>query len=82
MSKDAHGGFSIKCSTCSDFFNIYPPGSEYLSIINQPCRRQDSITKEYYCQHCESINKIIWDRDHTLPFQRDASTDKSFAGQD
>ena len=67
------GGFRIKCSTCSNFFNIDPPGSEYLSIIKQPWTRQDSITKEYNLTYCESINKIIWDRDHSLPFQRDAS---------
>ena len=83
MSKDQHDGFIITCKSCNRPFTVYPPGSEYIGIIQQDCPRGDSMTKERNCPRCEQSNTIIWDRDHKLPFTRDThSSDLKLSGFD
>ena len=43
---------------------------EYIRIIRQPCEREDSITRDQNCPTCSQLNKIIWDKDHNLSFNR------------
>jgi hypothetical protein len=44
----------------------YSPTPEYIRIIQHPCEREDSITRDRNCPTCSQLNRIIWDKDHNL----------------
>lgn len=64
MSKDADGNFTVRCTVCKTPFKVYPPGLEYVRIIQQPCTRGDSIATDRTCPACDTQNTIIWDIEH------------------
>jgi len=71
VTKDFYeGGFTVLCLFCNRPFTVYSPTPEYIRIIQQPCEREDSITRDQSCPTCSQLNKIIWDKDHSLPFNR------------
>jgi hypothetical protein len=50
----------MKCQSCNKRFTVYPPGQEYVEIIESDCPRGDSMTTKSFCPSCEFQNKIIW----------------------
>jgi C4-type Zn-finger protein len=46
-----------------------------MNILHKDCERGDSVRKEHNCPLCEQANIVIWDRNHNLPFNIDASSD-------
>jgi hypothetical protein len=71
MTKDFYdGGFTVLCLFCNRPFTVYSPTPEYIRIIQQPCEREDSITRDLSCPMCSQLNKIIWDKDHNMSFNR------------
>jgi hypothetical protein len=80
MSKDTDGGFNVICKSCNRPFTVSPPGSEFVRILQENCERGDSIPIKNTCPSCDHQNTIIWDMDHSLPFNRDESSDLNLAG--
>ena len=75
MTKDSCAdAFTVLCL----FFTVYSPTPEYIRIIQQPCEREDSITRDRNCPTCSQSNKIIWDRDHNISFRESKSSLKPY----
>jgi len=70
MTKDSYdSGFTVLYLFCSRPFIVYSPTPEYIRIIQHPCEREDSITRDRNCPTCGHSNKIIWDKDHNTSFK-------------
>jgi hypothetical protein len=76
MTKDSYGGFNVTCKTCDSPFIVY------TRLLENDCDRGDSIRRKRDCPLCGQLIVIVWDRDHNLPFNRDASSDLKLSGLD
>ena len=58
------GAQTILCTNCNTRHSVYPPGSEYVSIMLQPCPRVDYQKSFYNCIMCERRNIFYWHKRH------------------
>jgi hypothetical protein len=57
-------GQAISCTNCGTGHIMYPPASEYVSIMLDPCPRADYQKSFFYCINCNKRNTFYWHKRH------------------